>query len=458
MKKIIISSIILITLISAFSNCFAFEIGRKDLVSLGPCEVYLEHEGSLKHTDYVVYMKDGKEYPAYCIDPELNGIGTGGVGNYGVDVENKLTDVKLWRALINGYPYKTIDELGVANKQEAFSATKFAVYTIYYNMDPSYYNPVNTDAGRRTYQALLKIVDAARNSNETPKNDQILISADSESWNIESNEYVSKIYSLNSKVTEGEYSINVTGKIPNGFKITDSNNNEKNKFLIGEKFKVTIPIKELLEDGSFVLSAEATIKTKPILYGKTTISGTQNYAITGYMYEDSKCSYTENYLKNLTKMIIVKKEYGTEKRLENVKFNLLDENKNIMIENLVTNENGEIVLNNMLPGKYYISEIETLEGYNLYTDLIEANLDFNEEFQIIVNNSIKEITQIDKKFENVEVSSTSTENVYNVENNTTKINKDSIENKNTTINKDNIQNNTIVKNENKIKKLPVTGF
>lgn len=455
MKKIIISSIILITLISAFSNCLAFEIGRKDLVSLGPCEVYLEQDGSPKHTDYVVYRKDGIEYPAYCIDPELNGIGTAGIGNYGVDVENKLTDVRIWRALINGYPYKSIEELGVANKYEAFSATKFATYIIYYNIDTSYYNPVNTDAGRRTYQALLKIVDAARNSNETPNNNQISILDDAESWIVESNEYVSKIYTLNSKVAEGEYSINVTGDLPNGFKLTDLNNKDKSNFSIGEKFKVIIPIKELLKDGTFTLNVESTIKTKPVLFGKTTIPGTQNYAITGYMYEDAKCTYTENYLKNSTKMVIIKKEYGTEERLENVKFNILDENKNIVIENIATDENGEIALENILPGKYYISEIETLEGYSLYTDLIEIELELNDEFEIVVNNSKEEKTQIDKNFESIEVSSTSTENVYNVENNTTKINKDNVENKTIMTNKDTVESNTTIKNN--IKKLPVTG-
>lgn len=444
MKKIIISSILLITLISAFSNCFAFEVGRKDLVSLGSCEVYLKHEDSLKHTDYVVYKKDGKEYPAYCVDPELSGIGTSGIGNYAVDVTNKFKDVKLWRTIINGYPYKTIEELGVANRDEAFSATKFAIYTIYYNMDPSYYSPVDTEAGRRTYQALLRIVDNARKSTETPDNEQISISAESDVWNVETNEFVSKIYTLNSKVSQGEYVVNISGTIPQKLKLTDLNNNEKNTFKIGEKFKITIPIKELKENGNFMLDIKANIKTKPVLYGKTTVAGTQNYAITGFMYEDAKCTYNEKYLKNLTKLTIIKKEYGTEKRLENVKFNILDENKNILYENKITNENGEIVLEKMLPGKYYISEIETLDGYNLYTDLIEINLDFNEEFEVVVNNTIKDKTEINKQFENVEVTSKSTETVYNVENKSSEINKENIENKTTL--------------KNNIKKLPITGF
>lgn len=435
MKKIIISSLILITLLSAISNCFAFEISSADIISLGDCEVYLTYNGVEKHTAYVVYQKDGKYYPAYCINPELSGVGANGVGNYSVDVDSKLNNITIWRALINGYPYKTLDELGVANEHEAYTATKWAVYTMMYNRDLSDYAGVNTDAGKRTYQALVKIVTAARSSTETIV-DSISISSDSECWIVDDidKEMVSKTYTLNSQVSNGEYTVSVNGEIAKGLKLTDINNNEKSEFPIGEKFKILIPIQNLLQSNNFTINAQANLETKPILYGKTTVASTQNYALTGYMYENFECSYTEGYLQNLTKLKIVKKEYGTENRLSGVKFNLLDENQNIVIEDLVTDENGEIVLENMLPGKYYISETDTLDDYNLYTDLIEVNLDFNEEFTIVVNNSKTETTKVDKISETTEVTSQYTESVYNVEN-----------------------TNTIIK-ENNIKKLPVTGY
>ena len=35
---------------------------------------------------------------------------------------------------------------------------------------------------------------------------------------------------------------------------------------------------------------------------------------------------------------------------------------------MVTNEKGEIHLENMIPGTYFLQETETLENYNLYTD------------------------------------------------------------------------------------------
>ena len=194
-----------------------------------------------------------------------------------------------------------------------------------------------------------------------------------------------------------------------------------------------IPIKNLSENGKFSISGKATVESKPVLYGKTTIPGTQNYAIAGFMYEDSEDEYADTYQKNITRINVIKKEDEKDTRLAGVKFNLLDENKNLIFDNLVTNENGEILIENILPGKYFLQETETLSGYNLYTDLIEINLELNEEVNVTVNNSLKSITNIDKKTEDIEITSKAEEAIYNEEN---------------TVNVKNINN----------KKLPVTGY
>lgn len=437
MKKIIIFSLILISIISAYYNCFAFEIGKKDIVSIGSCETYFKYRGKENHVEYVVYQNNGNQYPAYCLNPELDGIGTGGIGNYSVNVYEKLKNVNAWKAIVNGYPYKTLEELGVNCKEEAFTATKAAVYTMMFNRNTSDYEPLNSEGAKRAYNAYLKIVnDAKKSGDKFEENVKISIIPNTDHWvkdNI-NKEFASKTYTLNTKVSSGKYKIKLEGNLVEGLKLTDINNIEKQEFEIGEKFKITIPIKNLINNGNFTISAETTIESKPVLYGKTTIEGTQDYAIAGYMYEDSKDIYKENYTENTTKLIIVKKEYGTEKRLSGVKFNVLDENKNIVKENLVTDDNGEIIVEKMFPGKYYILEVETLNGYNLYPELIETEIDFNEEYTIVVNNSKVETTKVDKLIENTEVTSQYTEKVYNVENNTT------------------------VKNETNLKKLPKTGF
>ena len=209
----------------------------------------------------------------------------------------------------------------------------------------------------------------------------------------------------------------------------------------------------MTENGEFEIVARTVLETKPVVYGSTSIPGRQDYALTGYKYEEQYTGLVEKYNENITKLRIVKKEYNTDKVLPGVKFNLLNENKEIILENQITDGNGEIVLKNMFPGKYFIEEVETLEGYVLYTDLIEVNLDFNEGFEVIVNNKIKEVTEVVKDFESIEVTGNKTETIIReeVEENIIQKNEEIIESIET------IEKNIDIKNNKVIKKLPVTG-
>ena len=84
-------------------------------------------------------------------------------------------------------------------------------------------------------------------------------------------------------------------------------------------------------------------------------------------------------------------------------------NKNVIKENLITDENGEIIIDELFPGKYYIQETETLEGYNLYKDLIPVDIKFNEEIEIIVNNTKKSKSEITNEVNTIQVLQKETE-------------------------------------------------
>ena len=436
-RKILVSILLALTIISTLCSSFAFEIGEKNLVSLGECERYLTFNGNPVKTTYIALEKDGVMYPAYCLDVTKPGIET---SSYTVNGGSKIQDVNVWRAIINGFPYKSVTELGAANEQEAFTATKHAVYTMLYNRDTSAYGAVDSDAGRRTYQIYLNIVNAARGSSENIINQPgVKINSERKEWIVDEKDktYVSKIYSISSNVNSGNYVVNCEGSVPQGAIVTDMNNQLKNNFGVGEKFKVLIPIQSMVKEGDFTIHVKANLETKPVVYGSTNVPGTQDYALTGYMFETAEASLKEDYFKNITKLIVIKKEYGAEKRLEGVKFELLNDKKEVVMQDLVTNENGEIILENMIPGIYFLKETETLENYNLYTDLAEIDLDLNEEYQFTLNNVVKEEKEYEKTFEVVEVVPTYEVETYEVKN---------------------IEKTENITNVKSIKKLPVTGY
>ena len=313
--------------------------------------------------------------------------------SYSVSVQNAVSDVKLWRIIINGYPYKTIEELGCSNKEEAFTATKQAIYCYIHGNNPNDYTGIG-EAGNRTLNALHMILNNAENCTETQISNTVKIIKETDLFevdNIDKN-YVSKTYGVQAGTTISNYKVELQkneNELPEGIKITDINNNAKTEFSQNEKFKILIPIKNLTNEGNFNISIQTKINSKPVLYGQAPNSSYQDYALTAATYEDATGKTNDKYYKNETKVKIIKQDQETKERLENVEFNIYDSNKNLIYSNVKTNSNGEVEITNFLPGKYYIQEISAKDGYILNEQLIEFNISFNQILTLTVNNLFK---------------------------------------------------------------------
>lgn len=341
------------------------------------------------HTHMAVYKKDGKEYPAYCMNRDLPGVEIG--FSQTVDVNKLISNVKVWRAIINGYPYKTISELGCKTEEEAYLATKQAVYCMLTNRDVNEYSAIG-ESGERTLNALKQIVNNARNSSVTKVSSELKIQQENSLWQTDKldNKYVSQTFSTTANASFSKYTVEVKNLDIEGVKITDENNKEKKEFSANEKFKILIPTTNIKEDGNFTINVYGEVATKPVLYGESRDSGLQSYALTGYTYEDGQGSKKVYYTKNETKITIIKKDDTEENNLEGVQFELLDENKNVIYTELTTDKNGQVIIDNLLPGIYYIRESRTIEGYELYNKLIKVELELNEESTVNVINNKEE--------------------------------------------------------------------
>ena len=114
---IIITSLLLSFL--GFSNiAYAADISSAHIYLVGDCGSLMTYKGNPIKVSYVEYTEGGVHYPAYCLDAAKPGAET---QEYTVSITSSINDVGLWRRIINGYPYKSIEDLGVANKEEAFA-------------------------------------------------------------------------------------------------------------------------------------------------------------------------------------------------------------------------------------------------------------------------------------------------------------------------------------------------
>lgn len=412
-KKILVTIILIILTIGIIplQSSAVIPINSAYIYADKKTDTILKCDGYYIYADMAVYKKDGKEYPAYCLNRELPGVEVG--FSQTVDVSSLISNVTIWRAIVNGYPYKSVSELGCKTKEEAYLATKQAVYSILLNRTGNEYTALN-ESGERCLKAIKQILYAARNSNEVKVSSELKINQLNSLWRIDSidNKYISQEFTVSANAKIDTYKIELANVNVEGIKLADLNNNEKSEFKYNEKFKILIPATNIIEDGNFTINVSGKVETKPVLYGKSRDAGLQNYALTGYTYEDGTGSKKVYYTKNNTKIVIVKKDEKSQNDLKGVEFDLLDENKNVIHTGLTTDENGKIEINNLLPGTYYIQETRTLEGYNLYDKLIKVELELNETSTInVINTEEKPNTEINKTYTENTVKNTNTNTV-----------------------------------------------
>lgn len=345
--------------------------------------ICLVYNGIKIGTQFVVYEKDGKEYPAYCVNREKDGV----TEDYSYDViaENIYSNNLVWNAVINGYPFKTPQELGCNTEIEAFTATKLAIYDMLYDYDMSKFN-ICANNGQIVLNAMRQIREKARNSNESKKIATIKIIAETENWQIDNldKNSISKTYRVDASAANEEYTISIANN--NIAKVVDESNVEKTTFKSKEKFKIMLPIKQLEEAGEIIINAKSNVKTYPILYGKSTVENKQNYVLTVGEFETSTTTLKERYMENTTKIKVIKKDGDTKKSLSGSKFRLLDENEKIIYTELITDEKGIIEIKNLVPGKYHLKEVQAPSGYLPYEKEIDISLKLNETVEITVEN------------------------------------------------------------------------
>ena len=283
------------------------------------------------------------------------------------------------------------------NKEEAFMATKQAVYCYIHGNKIQDYEPIG-EAGTRTLNAMYQIINNAQNSTENKISSNIQINRETQEWKQDELEekYISKIFSISAGANIENYKIKIENMQElKEIKITDLQNTIKSEFRANEKFKILVPIQNMKESGSFKLTVEGKVQTKPILYGIAPNTKKQDYALTASTYEDGNGEENEEYPENETKIIILKQDSQTKQKIEGVEFELLDEDKKVIYTELKTDKEGKIEIKHLIPGRYYLKETKAKEGYENYEGLIEIEISLHEQYTVKVDNNKEEKPKIE---------------------------------------------------------------
>ena len=354
---------------------------------------YLSINGAVKKQTYTYFLyesNDGttKESPAYCVNPTTPGVpqsvGSGESIKY--LAEEKASDPKVVGIISNGYPHRSLGELNLDNKYQAYYATKMALWCYLlpnWNIANLKVAPGLTgtelDIGNRILAAAKDIYKRGTTYNYM-LSPRMTVTADKSTAypvTIDGQAYLQQVFTVWSETWVYDYDVTVSfsdpGSVPDGTKIVDANNNEITAVTTqptsdgyAGTFKVLYPASSVEgQSGNVQLSLSAPVAQYAAMYAvcqeKDKYGELQNYicdldnnvrldvaAISSYA-DGGEPGPDETALK------IVKLEEGTELPLEGAVFSIYDP-EGRKVGSFSTGPDGTVVIPLTLEGHYTVTE------------------------------------------------------------------------------------------------------
>lgn len=336
--------------------------------------------------------------------------------NYITNNYTELENQEIINVIKFGYPNYSKEDLNCQTNFEAYIATQEAIYTIYNHRELSKYN-IKDEKGQRIYNAIEKILQKARDKLFPEKLELNFIEKNNEL--IEENEkYMAKEYklTLNKPIMLGT----IVVESGEGIKLS------KDEIHGEESFKVLIPKNRLSQN----INIKLTAYTQNLSMKLATNTNLQNNK--GQIYIEPTYNSKEYKLNiktgEFSTIKISNINKATNTPIQGNKFQLLDKELNVIQDNLITDVNGKINLENISKGRYYLKQTEVVDGYcinktnviievtgeesvinvKVVSDSIKNEKTETLEKEIILNEENKEIEEINKK----EITSIYTSNIY----------------------------------------------
>lgn len=409
-KIFIILLIILITLPTQLLQVVAVSIG--DTVNIerhhwGFYSIQFQKDnGSWSYVTYnrVTYTdENGVERIAYCVEPELPGPGWVGEGieDYDVLLTKTLSNVKLWRVYINGYPYKTPAQMGCEAADDAYLATKQAAYWVLKNkpLDQirSYFRPGQTvienqnlaetkRRGQKVIDAIYNMVDAAYNGTQTPIDSDVITINKVGSFAQDSNSnYYSQTYKPTSSVDMSKFTVRSIEGFPSGSYVANTSGTAQTTFNSGESFKVMVPKANITKDTTGTVYILGKCKTYPVYYAESTVNGYQDHAICCDPYGDITEKTTLSIEGDSSTITVNKTDAETGAKLSGITFGLYNAN-GTQVASAKTNSNGVATFSGIPQGTYTVKEIATLSNYILNSQVFTISVGYNSSASLNVTN------------------------------------------------------------------------
>lgn len=362
-----IKVIIMLALILSCNLNYIFAIensnidyGEYNILCFKDPNMYIKYSGRPQPNYEYYYNKNGEQIPAYCLNLGMKGAEEYEDG-YTVFSGSQITDCKLKNIILNSYPYKTVEELGLNSEDEAMFATQFAIWCYTENLNLNLIEPINN--------SNINVVDAIKNMYNSKEND-----LNEKDINIDFKESIQQTEMINNKLYYYKI-LEFNNKNINEFNLTSPDKNIIIKKEQNNKYKVCIPIEIINDNYQTKLYVNFNAKENIALLGVSRLEGFQDVAIT------LKNNFDYTLLKNIefknikSTVTILKKDKDTNEGLKGVKYEVKYSDGKLFGE-YITDENGKITFDvyNVDNINLFLKELETKDGYKLDNNVYSINI------------------------------------------------------------------------------------
>lgn len=263
------------------NNVNAETYNVNDKIDLGRYNIYCRQGASyiryrgIGQLNYMYFYKDynNVEHKAFCLNLGIKGAEE---GDYGVDVNQIISDPKVASILISGSPYKSLDELGLNNEDEASFATQFAVWAYLETLDLNAITPYSA-GNENVVNAIRKIYNDGMSMSYTSEAILNVEKQGNADIDIIDREYYSQIYSISHN--ENIKNINLSLMGADNIKITNLKNEPISDINGVNEFKILVPITSVNENKNIKLNFRTEAKQTSVMFGATTRGDRQNMSL-----------------------------------------------------------------------------------------------------------------------------------------------------------------------------------
>ncbi|MDR4329618.1 SpaA isopeptide-forming pilin-related protein [Bacillus pseudomycoides] len=287
------------------------------------------------------------------------------------------TDDIVYKVLLNGYPQKSPEELGVSDWKEAHYATQLSVWASLGQIDISEVQHKNANVAK----AVKTIIDGANASQETQEMYMNVTPTDNQEAKLNGEYFETTVYQIESNAKNGVFTVQLANA-PNGTKVVSTNGETKQKFNLGEQFRILIP--KSSQTGNFSLKITSNLsKLHAVAYkGTDTV---QDATVLLEKNEEKVSADLQVNWKSLGGLKVVK--VGEQKELlQGAVFEVMN-SANEKVGTMTTNEQGTASLSGLEIGNYTLKEVKAPTGYVLNDQLQKIEVKTGEVATITVANT-----------------------------------------------------------------------